>query len=307
MFSPMDVEVGLVVQTNPKVAPTTGNLLILDYIPGSMMTVTSAQIESQTLKPNRASGGMRRGLKEVTGSFKMCLHRDEAVSLIFASILGNTWIEEGEAGEGGDTLRPGKKKIAFMIVQTLTDDEGNVVRDEFLGCEVTKIDFSAENSTGIDLTVTFVGIDAKTDLVGASPLTRVEASDELELIGDDLKNMKVTDVTVSDWTKLDFSIEQARDAKPIIGSNVAVGTAASAPRKVTGAVSFYRPSGVAPGFTGAGQGLSFDLLDAYGISMPSVFFVEPQHSYGSSAVESTATFSAGYNKVAATDIVIIRP
>ena len=307
MFSPMDIEVGIALQTNPKVAPTTGDLLTLDYIPGSMMTVSSAVIESTTLKPNRASAGQRRGRREVSGSFNVRLHRDAAISLIFASLLGTEWVEAGEAGEGGDTLKSGKKSIPLMIVQTGTADDGSVKRDQFLGCTVTGISFSAENGAGIEMTINFMGLDAETDIAGASPLKRVEASNELELIGDDVMNITVAGVSITDFTKLDFSAEQAREGAFVLGSKVAVANSASAPRKVSGSLEYFRPTGATPGFTGDAQGMSFDLLDAYAVDMSAVYFSEPQQNYGGANVVSTVTFTAGYNNTAGTDITITRP
>lgn len=307
MFSPMDIEVGIALQPDPKEAPKTGKLLVLDYIPGSMMTVSSAVIESTTLKPNRASAGQRRGRREVTGSFNVRLHRDAAIDAIFSSLLGNPWVEAGEAGEGGDTLKSGKASIPLMIVQTGTADDGSVKRDEFYVCTVTGISFSAENGAGIEMTINFMGLDADTDIEGVSPLTRVEASNELELIGDDLKNIVIGGVDIDDFTKMDFSIEQAREGAFVLGKNTAVANSASAPRKIKGSLEYFRPVGGTPGFTGDAQPMKFDLLDAYGIDMKAVYFSEPQQNYGGANVISAVSFTAGYNNTAATDITLTRP
>ena len=140
----------------------------------------------------------------------------------------------------------------------------------------------------------------------ATAITRVPASNELELIGDDVMNVVVGGVTVADYTKLDLSIEQPREGKFVLGKKYAVKASASAPRKVMGELTYFR-EGAQAGFTGAGQTLSFDLLNAYRFEFPTVFCSFPQSQYGSSDIESKVAYTAGYDNTAATEVRVIRP
>ncbi len=305
MFSTMDIRLGLAPQTDKLTAPTSGNLFMLDYIPGSLMTVDVTTIESQTLKPKRAGAGTRRGRQEVKGSFKVRMRASKAIDYMLASVASGEWTEAGAAGEEGDTLTAGTKNVYLMIVQEYTDDTGAVIHDNFIGCIVTKFSFSAENNVGIEATVEFVGLKAEDDINNASALTKVESDEGLELIGDDVTDIVVDGAEIDEYTKLDVSIEQPRDPKYILGQSHAIAASASAPRKVVSTLNYFRTVGNT-GFTGANQHFGFKLGDVYAFDFASVYASYPAHQYGGSDVESMVTLTAGYNKTAATDMKITR-
>ncbi|MEG8031893.1 phage tail tube protein [Sphingomonas aurantiaca] len=305
MFSPMDITVGIIAQPNPSVAVTTGNLLMLDYIPGSLMMKETDQVESATIKPGRATAGSRRGKVKASGSIKFRLHDDAATELLFSSGLGNTWLEAGAVGDVGDTLTASSKKVSFMLVQIMQDEAGVFTKDTFLGCEVTKISFSAENSAGLEVTVEIIALDMVTS-TGDTTLTKVASSTALEMLGDDVKNITINGVTITGYTKLDLTIEQPRDPNYVLGSSVATAVSASGTRKGSGGVSYFRQNGALPGFTGGAQAMSFSLGDAYDVAISAAYFSWPKDSYGGSAVETTANFTIGYDNVALTDIKITR-
>lgn len=305
MFSTMDIRVGLAVQTTKTEAPTTGSVYMLDYIPGSLMTKEMTTIDSQTLKPKRSGAGSRRGRQEVKGSLKFRIRRSQAFDYMLASAASGEWTEAGVAGTDGDVLKGGLKNVYLTIFQELTNEDGTTVHDKFVGCIVTKISFSAENNTGLEATVEFVGLTSEDDQTGAIPLTKVEMDEGLELIGDDVKDIVVDGVEIEDYTKMDFSLEQARDPKFVLGKSHAVSASASAPRKMGTNLNYFRAAGGA-GFTGAGQSFEFKLGDYYEFKFGSVNASYPVHQYGGSDVESMVALTSSYSKVDDTDMSVIR-
>lgn len=222
-----------------------------------------------------------------------------------ASCLGNTWLEAGATGDVGDILNASLKKVPFALVQIMQDETLAFTKDTYIGCEVTKLSFSAENSAGLEVTAEIIALDMTTT-TGDTTLTKVASSTALEMIGDDVQAVTIASVSIAAYTKLEFSIEQPRDGNYVLGSSVATAVSASGTRKVSGSVSYFRQSGALPGFTGGAQAFSFNLSNAYSVTVPAVYFSWPKDSYSGSAVETTATFTAGYDNTALTDIKIVR-
>lgn len=307
MISNADIKLAVIAQTAATTMPTTGTLLGVDHVLGSLeLYKESERVESNTVKPNRAKAVDRRGKDRVMGSFKFRIHKDAAFELFLSSLLGNSWTDVAPTGDANDTLISGVKRVPFALVVTYVDETGAITRDQALGCEVTKLTFDAENSAGLEATVEFIAVDLTEGLSGASTLTAQAANSSLELLGDEVVNITISGVSLTDYTKLSFSIEQPRDHVHVLGSTLAKGIMASATRNISGSVNYLKPTGATPAFTGAGQAFSFGLGGFYLISTPTVTVQRPKNDYGANVLESQADVSAGYDNTAATDIMITR-
>lgn len=306
MFSAQDITIGMVDQTVATTMPTTGNLLMVDYIENSLVLTKDAEaVESTTMKPFRAGAGQRRGKIKTTGQFKFRIHGDDSFEKILASLLSGTWLEVTPTGDANDTLKPGVAKKPFALVIEMADEFGVITKDHVLGCEVTKITFSAENSAGLEATVDFTGIDVVTS-AGASTLTRVASANTLELIGDEVVNITVNGAAITTYTKFDLTIEQPKEGVYVLGSTTPIAVSNSAGRTVSGSLSYLRQNGALPGFTGAAQGLTFNLSTFYSFNIPAIFVTWPKDSYSGSILESSVDFVAGYDNTLACDIMVTR-
>lgn len=296
MISNQDISLAVIKMADATTVPTSGAMLGLNFEAGSFTAVkASQQIESNTSKPNRSRGNARRGVTNVSGSFNVRIQKSEAFELLMASLQSNDY-DDGKVVNGS-------KKHYFMLEATLVDDDADgSIRNRYLGCQVTSISFNIANGEGIVATVNWMGLDADEGLTTPSTLTLTPAPDTLEFIGSDVENIAVEGVTIDGYTALQVNIEQPREAKHVIGSHVAKANAASAPRNISGSLSYFKTVLTDPAqFTGEPQALTFDLGTVYRFTFPSITCQNPAGDFSASQVEDRVDWNGGWKNTAGCD------
>lgn len=307
MFSNQDVKLGVIAQTSANTVPTSGNLLSVDFTEGSLQfSKTSERVASNTQKPNRAKATDRRGKSMVAFSFKFRIHSDDAFELMLTSLLGKkAWTEIAPTGDVNDTLVSGSDTVPLMFVLQYVDENNVLNRDNVIGAQINKLTFSAENSAGLEATVEGVAIDIIEGVTATQTLTPVAASTTLELVGDEV-GVTVSGVSLSDYTKLDLSIEMPRAGKYVLGSTLAKNNIVTSARNISGSLTYIKPTGATPAFTGNAQALTMTLGSAYTVVLPAVTVMLPENDYSGDTIDAKADFSAGYDNTAATDVIVTR-
>lgn len=292
MISNQDISLSIAAMSNGTDVPTSGNKLGLNFETGTYSaTVTSQQIESNVSKPNRSKGNARRGDDTVALSFNVRLQESEALALLFSSLQSSVQDADGK-------IKNGVQKVYFMLEAAFVDEDeaaNNVFYDRYLGCQVTSINFNIAPSEGIVATVNVMALSANLGEKTASTLTLVPAPDSLEFIGSDVTDVKIEDVDMDEWTSLQITIEQPREAKRVIGSTTPKGNMASAQRNVSGTLRYFKTLKTdSSQFTGLPQKLSFNIGDTFGFMFPSIVCQRPTGDNSPAAIEDEVTWAGGW-------------
>lgn len=303
-----DLSFSILEEVTPGVTPTVATRYELptavDQAPPEFST---ADIVSNTKRPNRASNGTQDGMSSLSWSFAMRLRKSAYMDLLLKSALCGDW--------QGNKLSAGKKDTFFSIVTALRDDTAvdpapaNGLYYLDAGNIVNSVEFGF--TAGSEATVTFAGIGLTRDLSeenDANSVTAVEAN-SVEMKYDDLKNVKLgtTDIGVS---SLNLTVSHERELRPICGQPEADGIGTSGARSVSGTLVVYRKSfDINSEVTGAGQKLSFEATRngvGYHFTLPAALLKKPTDSVQGSSVLATITFTASFDNTAQTDIFIER-
>jgi len=114
-----DITLSIIPETVLGVTPTTGVRYELPTKSGqSLPTFSMNEIRSETMRPNRAGNGSRRGNGSGEGSFDFHFQSTDAIDYLIASAVGGEW--NTVVGENGDpdvtSIKAAKKDNSFTTI-----------------------------------------------------------------------------------------------------------------------------------------------------------------------------------------------
>lgn len=140
----------------------------------SVPVLKGNEIKSDTMRPNRASAGSRRGNKSGDGSFDFRFQSCDAIDLLISSALSNAWADVS----GTDTILAGKTDKSFSVVSALSSTmystsagcvASSMKLDGSAGKEVNcsfDFVFISQTNGGTNNTNTVTSVGATTEFVG---------------------------------------------------------------------------------------------------------------------------------------------
>ena len=300
MASPSDRTFSLIRETTPGVLPSTGTLLPLDYIPGTMPSFQSDMLTSPTLSASRASQGARRTAFRVEGGFRLHFCRDSAVETLLESALSGTWAT--------NTLRAGATDTHISIEQRLIEGAGSLYQ-RFLGCQVS----------GFTLDCTYDGIaEASFDIIGmtrqtattASSLTYAAVGTKPKLAGLDVSSVTIAGLAGVEYVSLSLAVRHNREVQGQFGSASPRGIGTSGFRSVTLSLKFYRENFNPETVIGdTGLNVQFTIgagVNGYTIRLPRAIGSLPVDEDEGSKSLVSVDFTAAYDATEQTDLIITR-
>lgn len=257
-------------------------------------------IQSDTMRPNRASNGSRRGNSSGEGSFDFRFQNCGVMDLFLESALSGTWQDVGAVGDEVSTLKAGKTDVSMSVIAKL--GAGMFRTSKGVICNSVKINGTAAKEVSASFGFVFIDqANGSTD----NAITVTEAGENLEYLGAEV------DVTVAgqtlNFTEFSVDISQDRTMRDILGSYTPIGVGASGTRKVKFTAKAFRENLTVDALIdGTAQEIVIEIGtvgDGYRITIPA--------AYGSIPYDETAEsmmvvfeFDGGYDSASGTDVII---
>lgn len=304
IFNPSDAQTSVLLETVVGTTPTAGSRYILPVAANqNPISFSTADIVSNTKRPNGAKNGLQRGPKSGTGTMNMPLMFSPVYSQLLEGSLRGKFTTTGTK-----TLKPGTTDSTFSILQLLAPGAaGSAALSVAKGSTITKATLSAE--AGSAVTIAFDFLSAAEDQLQTD--SAVVATDVLstayEFTGADVNTLNIAGLTTIQWKSMQLEWGQPRNNRYVLGSNTAIGNAPSDQRDVKLTIRAYRDSWVLDQqLTGQRQAFSFNVGTAgagYG------FFIFghasiPQTELDSESMYVNIEISGAYDTTAAADLYI---
>jgi hypothetical protein len=263
-------------------------------------TYKANEIQSQTMRPNRASNGARRGNGSGEGSFEFGFQKDAAIKLLMASALSGTWT--GTAGS--QVLKAGKTDSSFSTIAKLASNLWQVSA----GGVCSGFNLSAKAADGISASFDMVFTKRTNAASDASSSLSVTASaGSPEYIGSEVTNITVDGDSSLQYTELTLQVTQDRAMRNVLGSSTPIGVGTSGNRQVKLTIKAYRESfAVDTLIDGTPQPVSFQIGgagDGYIVTLPAAIGAVPTDETGDDMMV-VVEFTAAYDGNELTDLKI---
>lgn len=301
-----DITLSLIPETVLGTTPATGNRYELPIKSGQALPTYSAnEIKSETMRPNRAGNGQRRGNGSGEGSLEFHFQSTEAIDYLVSSALSGAWDTVVGVDDDPDvtSLKAGKTDKPFTVVAALKSDWFQMSA----GAVCSGMTIAATAAETVNATFPFV-FTARTDSQTNNPITVTASSGRLEYAGHEVTNITIDGVTVN-YSELSFEVTQDRAMRNVLGSTTPIGVGTGGNRQVQLTLKFYKESRVMEqAFTGEKQSISFDIGvagDGYRFTIPAGQASFPTDESGNELMISVV-FAAAYDNDAQTDLIVTK-
>jgi len=271
----------------------------------------TAEIASNTKRPNRASNGAQQGASSIEWSVETRLQKASVFDLLLKSALSGEWT--------ANKLSAGAKDTYFSVISELKPNTGvdpdpaNGMYYVDSGLIVNSMEITAQSGEGVNVSFGMMGLSrAESDEDYDASVTPIDGNAR-EFTYSDLKNVKLTgpdgivDLGVS---SLNISVGHEREPRLICGQQEAVDIGTSGTRKTAGEISLYRESfDINSDVTGQPQKLSFEFTRngaGYRFTVPAAIFQKPTDELSGSSVIVKLAFTGGYDNAFQTDVFVER-
>ncbi len=301
IYSPNDASISIIFEPTAGVTPTTGvpRYILPTAQDQAPIAFTSADIVSDTKRPNGAAAGSQRGPITGEGTLDMRLQLAPVYLSLFESVLRNKFTTTGTK-----TLKPGNTETTFSVLSLIAPGAANTAMvDIAANCQATKFTLDAKAGEGATVNFDVMSLAqtlATTD--NAITLTDLPAA-AYEYTGADIGTLTIAGNTSLIFTELNLEVGQPRAARLKLGSNIPVGMGTSELREVKLTFRAYRESFALDALlTGQKQAFSFN-IGGYG------FFVFgmaklPTTAYDSESIFVDVEVTGAYDATAAADVYI---
>lgn len=257
-------------------------------------------IQSDTMRPNRASNGSRRGNRSGEGSFDFRFQKCGVIDLFLESALSSTWADTGPVGEEVSTLKAAKTDVSMSVIAQL--GAGMFRTSKGVICNSVKINGTAAKEVSAAFGFVFVNqTDANTD----NALEVTGAGENLEYLGAEV-SITVAGQTLN-FTEFSVDITQDRTMRDILGSYTPIGVGASGTRKVKFTAKAFRENLTVDALIdGTPQVVVIEIGeegDGYRITIPAAYGQIPYDETAESMMV-VFEFDGGYDSASGTDVVI---
>lgn len=257
----------------------------------------TTQIDSNEIRPDRQRPVSRQGTYSVLGNIAGELSFSAHDDLIEAAMQG-TWT--------ADVLKVGSVRRSFAILERHTDKSLDYI---YRGCEIGGMAIAAPLGAAVSITFPVMGKEAEeyTVPVGAT----FDARTATDIMVTTEGYLEENAVPVAYATNVNINLDNGMTADFALFSRSAF-CISNGIAVVNGDVSFYLVDGVLYGKflneTPTAIEVQFtDGTDTYTINMPKVLYTTgSKETSGPNAIIPQLNFSAGYDTVAASTIVITR-
>lgn len=299
IYSPNDSSTSIIFETTPGQTPTTGaSRYVLPVAQDqSPIAFTSADIASNTRRPNGAAAGTQRGPITGEGTLNMRLQLAPVYLGLFESVLRGKWTTTGTK-----TLKPGGTDTTFSVLSVIAPGAaGSAMVDVAANCQATKFTLNAKAGEGASINFDVMSL-AQSLVTTDNTLTLTDLPvAAYEYTGADIGTLTIAGNTSLIFTELNLEVGQPRAARLKLGSNAPVGMGTSALREVKLSFKAYRESFALDALlTGQKQAFSLN-IGGYG------FFVYgmaklPSTSYDAESVFVNVEITGAYDATASADV-----
>lgn len=303
MASPSDRSFAIIGETVAGVLPGSGNLLPVDYIPGTRPRFTADQLASQTLSQSRASRGSRRVNYRTEGGMRLHFCRDAAVELLLESALSGAWAT--------NVLKAGRTDRSIAIEERLVEGAGSLYQ-RFLGCQVGNFTLECSYDGNAEASFDVLGMSRQTATT-ASSLTYATVGSGLKLTGADVSAVSIAGLsgsTTPDFVNLSLAVRHNREAQGGFGSTSARAIGTAGFRDVQLTLRFYREDFSPETVIGETPlAVSFTIgsgTNGYTVLLPAAYGSVPDDQDEESKALVEVTFAAAFDAISETDLQITR-
>jgi hypothetical protein len=303
IINPSDRQTTFLLETVPGTTPTTGTRYILPVTSQNMISFSSADIPSNTIRPNGARNGSQQGPITGEGTIEVPMMFTPAHHQLLEGSLRGKFTTTGTK-----TLKPANIDSYFSVATLLlAGTAGNAQLDVAKGSTITQASLSATAGEGAMISFNMLAAaedNLKTDL--AVTATDVPNA-AYEFTFKDISNIVTAGNTTLEYKSLTLEWGQPRANRYKLGSNVSIGNAVSEQRTVTLTLRAYRDTvDVKALLTGQKQAFSFNIGTAgagYG------FFIWGQAAIPSTELDGESayvniTVTGAYDTTALADMYI---
>ena len=295
IINPLDVTLSLIPEVTFGVTPTTGATRydIPKKASQALPVYKTNDVASDTIRPNRASNGSRRGPAEGTGSLDLRFQQATVIDTLLANAVSGTW--------NTGVLKAGKTDSSFSLIAKLNSTMYQINA----GCIVSSFKVDAKAAGTVDSTFDFL-FTGRTPSATDNALTVTAVDSATEFMGSDVTNITVAGATLV-FSEISFEITQDRKTVPQLGTNTpyAISTTGSHQVKIT--VKALRESlAIDTAIDGTAQAVVFEIGgtgDGYRFTLPAAYGSIPYDETGDSMMV-VMEFMAGWDDTEATDLKI---
>ncbi|UYY77494.1 phage tail tube protein [Sphingomonas sp. R1] len=237
IINPSDVQYSVLLETVAGTTPTTGSRYLLPVAANqNPIAFSSADVVSNTKRPNGAKNGLQRGPKSGTGTINMPMMFSPVYSQLLEGALRGKFTTTGTK-----TLKPGTTDSTFSVLQLLKPGAaGSAILSTAKGSAVTKATISAEAGSAVNVAFDFLS-SAEDQLQTDSALVPTDVlSTAYEFTGADVNSLNIAGNMTVYWKSLSLEFGQPRNNRYVLGTNVSVGNAPSDQRDVKLTIRVYR-------------------------------------------------------------------
>lgn len=296
-----DFTMSAIKEVEAGVVPTTGSRLEVPIKTDQAPPVlTTAQIEDDTKRPNRAGNAAASGHETVEVELALNSRGGELMDMLIESAISGEFDANGVA-KGSD------KDSTFTLFSTLrsgTAGEALVYADS--GCMVRSWSITANAREGAEVSFGILGTNREEATTEpALPVVKTPATAVRHLYSD------VT-VTVGEqelaYSSLEFSTEQERDVRVVLGQIAANDIYTSGVRSTTITLKAYRESFEVNALANSNLPVVFTFSngpgDGHKVRLPFAKLMTPQDELDDSGIMVSLEFIAGYDNATDTDIIV---
>lgn len=284
------------------VVPSTGSRLEVPIKTDQAPPVlTTAQIEDDTKRPNREGNAAASGHSMVELDLSLVSRGGELIDMLIESAISGEF-------DGSDIAKGSDKDSTFTIFSTLkSGNAGQALVYVDSGCMVRSWSVTATAKEGAEVSFGILGTKREEEETeSALPLIKTPATAVRHLYSD------VT-VTVGDqelaYSSLEFSTEQERDVRVILGQIAANDIYTSGTRTTSLTIKAYRESFAVNALANTNMPVEFTIGttgNGYKITLPFAKLMTPTDELDDSGLLVNLEFNAGFDNTTEAGIIVER-
>lgn len=297
-----DFSMSAIKEVEPGVVPTTGSRVEVPIKTDQAPPVlTTAQIEDDTKRPNREGNAAASGHSMVELELSLVSRGGELIDMLIESAISGEF-------DGSDIAKGSDKDSTFTIFSTLkSGNAGQALVYVDSGCMVRSWSVTATAKEGAEVSFGILGTKREEEETeSALPLIKTPATAVRHLYSD------VT-VTVGDqelaYSSLEFSTEQERDVRVILGQIAANDIYTSGTRTTSLTIKAYRESFAVNALANTNMPVEFTIGTAgngYKITLPFAKLMTPTDELDDSGLLVNLEFNAGFDNTTEAGIIVER-
>lgn len=282
--------------------PTTGTRLEVPVKTDQAPPVrTTTQIEDETKRPNREGNAAASGHAMTEWDLSMASRGGALMDLLIESAISGTF-----AGTSPVKAQGGTADSTFTVVSVLkSGTSGNALVYEDAGCMARSWSITASAKEGAEVQFGILGTKrAEKTSDNSLTVTKTPASAVRHLYSD--VNVTVAGQTLA-YSSLEFSTEQERDVRVVLGQIAASDIYTTGKRKTTLTLKAYRESFAVNALANAVMSVSFTIGttgNGYKVTIPAAKLMTPTDELDASGLLVALEFEASYDTVTDTGLVI---